>query len=125
MTRPTKLHVHPAKTQISLDICPVWSDSSMSAWRKLRSLATHSANSENSDHTGRMSLRWAHSHFVGFVMRRRKLATSHGHSTQPSISQDFNTSVDVLLDISVVVAASGTTGVDHYRKQFVHKRTLK
>ena len=33
--------VRPAKTQISLGICPVWSESSLSAWRKLGSLATH------------------------------------------------------------------------------------
>ena len=32
---PTKWHVRPAKTQISLDIRPVWSESSLSAWRKL------------------------------------------------------------------------------------------
>ena len=38
MTKPTKWHVRPAKTQISLDI--------------------------------RQSLRWAHSHFIGFVIRR-------------------------------------------------------
>ena len=46
--------VHPAKTQISLAICPVWLESSLSAWRKLRSLATHWAHSEDSDQTGRM-----------------------------------------------------------------------
>ena len=40
--------------------------SSLSAWRNLWSLATHSADSKNSD----LSLRWAHSHFVGFVIRR-------------------------------------------------------
>ena len=33
--------VRPAKTQISLGIHPVWSDSSLSAWRKLGSLAAH------------------------------------------------------------------------------------
>ena len=33
--------VRPAKTQISLGIRPVWSESSLSAWRKLGSLATH------------------------------------------------------------------------------------
>ena len=33
--------VHPAKTQISLGICPVWSESSLSTWRKLGTLATH------------------------------------------------------------------------------------
>ena len=41
VTKPTKWHVRPAKTQISLGIRPVWSESSLSAWRKLWSLATH------------------------------------------------------------------------------------
>ena len=41
MTKPTKWHMLPAKTQISLGMCPVWSESSLSAWRKLVSLATH------------------------------------------------------------------------------------
>ena len=31
MTKPTKFHMHPAKTQISLGICPVWSESSLCA----------------------------------------------------------------------------------------------
>ena len=44
-------HVRPAKTQISLGICPVWSESLLSAWRKLGSLATHWAHSEDSDQT--------------------------------------------------------------------------
>ena len=39
---------------ISLGIRPVWSESSLSAWRKLGSLATHWAHSEDSDQTGRM-----------------------------------------------------------------------
>ena len=47
-------HVHPAKTQISLGIRPVWSESLLSAWRKLGSLATHWAHSEDSDQTGWM-----------------------------------------------------------------------
>ena len=33
--------VRPAKTQISLGIRPVWSESSLSAWRKVGTLATH------------------------------------------------------------------------------------
>ena len=41
VTKPTKWHVRPAKTQISLGIRPIWSESSLSAWRKLWSLATH------------------------------------------------------------------------------------
>ena len=44
----------PAKTQISLGIRPVWSESSLLAWRKPGSLATHWAHSEDSDQTGWM-----------------------------------------------------------------------
>ena len=55
MTKPTKWHVRPVKTQISLGIRPVWSESSLSAWRKLGSLATHWVHSEDSDQTERMS----------------------------------------------------------------------
>ena len=54
MTKPTKWLVRPAKTQISLGIRPVWSESSLSAWRKLGSLATHWAHSEDPNQTGRM-----------------------------------------------------------------------
>ena len=39
---------------LSSGIRPVWSESSLSAWRKLGSLATHWAPSEDSDQTGRM-----------------------------------------------------------------------
>ena len=41
-------------TQISLGICPVWSESSLSAWKKLGTLATQWAHSEDSDQNGRM-----------------------------------------------------------------------
>ena len=75
MTKPTKWHVRPAKTQISLGIRPVWSESSLSAWRNLGSLATYWAHSEDSDQTGRMPrLIWVVAGrtclFIGFVMRR-------------------------------------------------------
>ena len=46
--------VRPAKTQNSLGIRPVWSESSLSAWWKLGPLATHWVHSEDSDQTGRM-----------------------------------------------------------------------
>ena len=35
MTKPTKWHVRPAKTEISLGIHPIWSESLLSTWRKL------------------------------------------------------------------------------------------
>ena len=52
--KTNKMSVCPAKTQISLGMRPVWSESSLSAWRKLGSLATHWTHSEDSDQTGRM-----------------------------------------------------------------------
>ena len=80
MTKPTKWFVRPAKTQISLGIRPVWSVSSLSAWRKLGSLATHWAHSEDFDQTGRMPrlirvFAGRTDHFVGFVMRRLNYET--------------------------------------------------
>ena len=44
--------MRPGKTQISLGIRPVWSESSLSVWRKIGSLATHWAHSEDSDQSG-------------------------------------------------------------------------
>ena len=78
-----KMTMRPAKTQISLRICPVSSESSLSTWRKLRSLANHWAHSEDSDQTGRIPrLIWVFTghtwHFVGFVMRRLKCNCSLG-----------------------------------------------
>ena len=46
--------VRPAKIQIRMGIRPVWSESLLSTWKKLRSLATHWAHSEESDQTGWM-----------------------------------------------------------------------
>ena len=73
--KTNKVNVPPAKTQISLGIRPVRSESSLSAWRKLGSLATHWVHSEDSwsdwaDAQADLSLRWVYSHFVGFVMSR-------------------------------------------------------
>ena len=42
------------RLKVSPGIHPVWSESSLSAWRKLGSLATHWAHSEDSDQTGQM-----------------------------------------------------------------------
>ena len=70
MTKPTKWPVRPAKTQISLGIRPVWSESSLSAWRSSGSSATHRTASDGSDQAGRMpsliSLHWVHMSFCWF-----------------------------------------------------------
>ena len=63
--------VCPAKTQIRLGVCLVWSESSLSAWRNLGSLAIHEANGEDSrsdwaDDQADLSLRWAHSPYCLF-----------------------------------------------------------
>ena len=68
MTKPTKWHARPAKTQISLDFCPVWLESSLFTWRKLRSLATRWVHCEDSksdwaDAQADLSLCWAHRSF--------------------------------------------------------------
>ena len=57
--KTNKKSMRPVKTQIGLGICPVWSESSLSAWRKLGSSATHWVHREDSDQTGQMpKLRW-------------------------------------------------------------------
>ena len=80
MAKPTIWPVRPVNTQISLGIRPIWSESSLSAWWNIKSLATHWAHSEDSEHseqTGRMPrliwvFAWHTYHFVGFVVRRLK-----------------------------------------------------
>ena len=47
MTKTTKWLERPVKTQISLGIRPVWSGSSLSAWRNIGSLGTHFVHSED------------------------------------------------------------------------------
>ena len=81
-TKPTKWHVRRGKTQISLGIRPVWSVSSLSAWRKLGALATHTAHSEDSAQTGRMPrlnwvFAWRTYHFVGFEAAKLQLDRTH------------------------------------------------
>ena len=70
-----QMTVHPAKTQISLGIRPVWSESSLCAQWIAKDPSFILADSEDSDQTGRMPrLIWVFAgrtcHFVGFVMRR-------------------------------------------------------
>ena len=81
MTKPTKWHVCSVKTLISLGICPVWLESSLSTWRKLRSLAIQWAHSEYSDliwRTPRLIwvFRWAHTPFCWFCHALAQLSIS-------------------------------------------------
>ena len=76
-----------------LDIHPVWSESSLCAQRVAKDPSFLHADSEDSDQTGRMPrMIWVFAgrtcHFVGFVMRRLKVAFYHCFS----IDNDVNIS---------------------------------
>ena len=73
--KTNKVAVRPAKTQISLGIRPVWSESLLCAQSVAKDPSFLHVDSEDSDQTGAdaqadQSLCWAHNHIVGFVMRR-------------------------------------------------------
>ena len=77
MTKPKQMTVRPEKTQISLGIRPVWSESSLCAQWVVKDPSFLYADSEDPDQTGRMPRRiWVFAgrtcHFVGFVMSRPK-----------------------------------------------------
>ena len=77
MTKPTKWQVRPAKTQISLGIRPVWSDSSLGAHWVAKDPSFLHADGKDSDQTGQMPrLIWVFAgptcQFEGFVTRQLK-----------------------------------------------------
>ena len=75
MTKQTIQSVRPAKTQISLGMCPVWSEPSLCAQLIAKDPSFLHADGEDSDQTRRMPrLIWVFAgrtcHFIGFVTRR-------------------------------------------------------
>ena len=70
MTKPTKWHVRPAKTQISLGICPVWSvfaERSMGSWGPtLSSWGQRRLWADWMDALSDLSIRWVHMPFCWF-----------------------------------------------------------
>ena len=80
----TKKWMCSQRRHINLGIRPVWSESSLSTWGNIGPLTTFWAQKVKTGQTERMyrlwsdwadaradlTLHWAHSHFVGFVMRR-------------------------------------------------------
>ena len=75
--------------------------------KQLGSLATHKAHSEDSDQQADLSLRWAHSHFSGFVMRRLRLPSRSFFSIkQGAITTDASTKLEslfcLLMDVTNV-----------------------
>ena len=96
MTKPSKLHVRPPKTRISLGIHPVWTESSLSAWRKLGSLATHWAHSKDSVQMGRMPrLIWVLESSLSAWKKLGSLATHWAHS------EDCSDGADAQADLSL------------------------
>ena len=80
--KTNKKNVRPAKTQISLGIRTVWSESLLCTQCVAKDTSSLHADSEDSDQTGRMPrLIWVFAgrtcHFVCFVMRRVILFTSN------------------------------------------------
>ena len=70
--KTNKVSVRPAKTQFSLGIHPVWSESSLcTQWVAKDQSFLHADSEDWSDWANAQAdlcLRWAHTHFVGFVM---------------------------------------------------------
>ena len=71
--KTNKMTVHPARTQISQGIRPVWSESSLCAQWVAKAPSFLHADSEDSDQTWRiLKLIWVFAgrtcHFVGFVV---------------------------------------------------------
>ena len=127
VTKPT-VSVRPAKTQISLGIRPVWSESSLSAWRKLGLLATHWAHSEDwsdwVDAQADLSLRWAHSHIVGFVTRR--LIFLWKRADIQGIKDDLSNLIDIIegeTDLNQAWSSLKNTIIDVMDKRVPSKMT--
>ena len=92
MTKPTKWHVRPANTQISLGLRPVRSESSLGAQWVAKDPRFLYADNEDSDQTGRMprlilGFAGRTCHFVSFVMRRLKFTLLCWHSGGSFASQ--------------------------------------
>ena len=130
MTKLTKWHVRPAKTQISLGIRPDWSESSLSTWGKLMSLAIIRAHNEQrtlwsdwADSQADLSLSWAQRSFCWFCHEAAHFTLFHLHQQYwfllfrgvlfpetPRESYGFCVSMHMLVSVYyVILQASGNT----------------
>ena len=104
---------HPSSLIRVFAVRPVWSESSLSralsAWRKLGSLAPAK---RTADTQADLNLRWAQSHFVGFVMRRLILEMFK----IPHINPDTPISSQPLYQ--VVEREESATGVKRKKRSF-------
>ena len=88
MTKPTKWHVRPVKTQISLGIRPVWSASSLCAQWVAKDPSFLHADREDSDQTGRMPVCWF-CHVAAFLSYGADLIWLYKNCIQ-SLTFNFN-----------------------------------
>ena len=95
MTKPTKWHVRPAKTQISMVIRPVWSVFAVcmeKAWVLSYPPSTQRRLwSDWADAKADLSLGWVHSHLVGLVMLRLLSKMSQSNNNQLTNTNIFET----------------------------------
>ena len=87
MTKPTKCHMHPAKTQISLGIRPVWS---VVRWigslgTKLSSCGQRRLWSAWADAQADLSLRWAHMPFCRWLNLYKMRLHTKGHTHEAQL----------------------------------------
>ena len=83
--KASKMASAPSEDSDSLVIRPVWSESSLSAWRNLGPLASHWAHSEDwsawADAQADLSLRWAHQPLCRFCHALAQLSPPWNHLT--------------------------------------------
>ena len=105
VTKPTKWHVRPAKTQISLGIRPVWSESSLCAhWVAKDSSFLH-ADSEDwpdwADAQADLSLRWEHMPLCWFYHEAAHMLASR-HNSPMSLTGIMSTSCHIRQEWTLV-----------------------
>ena len=97
--KTNKVAVRPAKTQVSLGIRPVWSESSLCAQWVAKDPSFLYADSEDwsdwADARTDLSLRWAHMPFCGFCHEAAHLSHRRTAKTQ---NRPIRTIVLILLD---------------------------
>ena len=79
--KTNKVTVRPAKTQISLGIRSVWSESSLCAWWVAKGPSSLHADSEEADAQADLSLRWAHMPFCWFCHAVAHVDDNRGHTS--------------------------------------------
>ena len=119
--KTNKMTVRAAQTHVSLGIRPVWSESSLSAWRKLESLVTHWAHSEDSDQTGRTPrLIWVFAERTTTLSVLYEAAQMFSHlwsTSMPNLSNSESDTVVVVFSfwsVTSVVHSIPVTATPHF-----------